>query len=59
MPVVTDFAALIFDNAALRWNNERSDGTPVVVTYNFRTKSSAISRWDLPTLANKRLSDRH
>ena len=32
MPVVTDFTALIFDNPAFRWNNERDDGTPVVVT---------------------------
>jgi len=35
MPVVTDFTALIFDNPAFRWNNERDDGTPVVVTYSF------------------------
>ena len=35
MPVVTDFTALIFDNPAFRWNNERGDGTPFVVTYSF------------------------
>lgn len=35
MPTVTDFTALIFDNPAFRWNNERGDGTPVIVTYSF------------------------
>jgi Ca2+-binding RTX toxin-like protein len=35
MPTVTDFTALIFDNAAFRWNNDRDPTTPVIVTYSF------------------------